>query len=82
MFNTSNIIQKLMIDKKKTQVEVSRKIGVSAPNLSAKLRNEKEEYKIEYLSKIAVACGCRIEVNIIDSESDKILYTLTDEENN
>lgn len=78
MFNTSNIIHKLMIDKKKTQVEVSKKIGVSAPNLSAKLRNDKEEYKIEYLSKIVNACGCHIEINIIDSESNKILYTLKD----
>lgn len=67
-----------MIDKKKTQIEVSKKIGVSAPNLSAKLRNEKEEYKIEYLSKIASALGCRIEINIIDSKTDEVLYTLED----
>lgn len=67
-----------MIDKGVTVTELSKKIGIATSNLSRKFQNNSEDYKISYLQNIAKNLGCRIEVNIIDSESDKILYTLTD----
>lgn len=82
MYNISNTIRKLMIDKNTTVTPLADKIGVAQQALSRKINNPNEDYKFSYLQNLAFALGCRIEVNIIDAESDKILYTLTDEENN
>lgn len=79
MFNVSNTIRKLMIDKNTPITPLARSIGVTQPNLSRKINNPDEDYKIEYLNSICSALGCKLEINIIDSKSDKILYTLGDE---
>lgn len=80
MFNVSNTIRKLMIDKNTTITPLAKSIGVTQPNLSRKINNQSEDYKIEYLNSLCTALGCKLQINIIDSESNEILYTLTDEQ--
>lgn len=80
MFNTSDIIRKLMIDKKMTVTKLADKIGIKQQALSRKLQNQNEEYKIEYLENVVNGMGCHIVVNIVDSESQEILYSLIDSE--
>lgn len=80
MFNTSDTIRKLMIDKKINVTDLSRKIGITQQALSRKLQNQQEEYKIEYISKVCQAMNCNVQIQIIDSESQQVLYTLTDSE--
>lgn len=78
MFNASKIIRKLIIDRDSNVTNISQKIGVSQQNLSRKLNNSAEAYTLDYLSKIARALNCEISVNIIDSDTKKVLYTLED----
>lgn len=78
MFNTSKILRKLMIDRDMTVTPLSQEIGVSTPNLSRKLDNVDETYTLDYLQKIVKCMNCEIEVNIIDSETKEVLYTLKD----
>ena len=78
MFNVSNTIKKLMIDKNTTITPLAKSIGVTQPNLSRKINNPDEDYKIEYLNSICSALGCKLQINIIDSESNETLYTLED----
>ena len=80
MFNTSDTIRKLMIDKKINVTDLSRKIGITQQALSRKLQNQSEEYKIEYLEKVCQAMNCHIQVNIVDSDTQEILYSLIDSE--
>ncbi len=80
MFNTSDIIRKLMIDKKMTVTKLAEKIGVKQQALSRKLQNQSEEYKIEYLENIVKGMNCHIQINIVDSDTNDILYTLIDSE--
>ena len=78
MFYISDIIRKLMIDKRINVTDLSRKIGITTPNLSRKFQNQKEDYKISYLSNILKALDCSIRIQIIDSESQEVLYTISD----
>lgn len=80
MYNISNTIRKLMIDKNMTVTPLADKIGVAQQALSRKINNPNEDYKFSYLQNLAVALGCKLQINIIDSESNEILYTLEDKE--
>lgn len=78
MFNTSDTIRKLMIDKKINVTTLADKIGVKQQALSRKLQNQQEEYKIEYLEKVCQALDCSIQIQIIDNNSNDVLYTISD----
>ena len=78
MFYISDIIRKLMIDKRINVTDLSHKIGVQTSNLSRKLQNQTEDYKISYLSNVMQALNCSIRIQIIDSESQQVLYTISD----
>ena len=80
MFNTSKIIRKLMIDRDISVTPLARKIGITQQNLSRKLNNSDESYTLEYLENVVNGMGCHIVVNIVDSESQEILYSLIDSE--
>ena len=80
MFNTSKIIRKLMIDRDISVTPLARKIGITQQNLSRKLNNTEESYTLEYLQNVVKGMNCYIQVNIIDSDTNDILYTLTDSE--
>ena len=76
MFNTSKIIRKLMIDRDISVTPLSRKIGITQQNLSRKLNNANESYTLEYLQNVVNGMNCYIQVNIIDSDTHKVLYTM------
>lgn len=78
MFYISDIIRKLMIDKRINVTDLSRKLDIKTPNLSRKLQNQKEDYKISYLSNILQALDCSIQIQIIDNNSNDVLYTISD----
>lgn len=78
MFYISDIIRKLMIDKRINVTDLSRKLGITTPNLSRKFQNQKEDYKISYLSNILQALNCSIRIQIIDNNSNDVLYTISD----
>lgn len=80
MFYISDIIRKLMIDRRINVTDLSHKIGVQTSNLSRKLQNQKEDYKLSYIQDIAAALNCNIRIQIIDNNSNDVLYTISDSE--
>ena len=80
MFNTSKIIRKLMIDRDISVTPLARKIGITQQNLSRKLNNVNESYTLEYLENVVKGMNCHIQVNIIDSDTQEILYKISDSE--
>lgn len=78
MFYISDIIRKLMIDRRINVTDLSRKLGITTPNLSRKFQNQKEDYKISYLSNILQALNCSIRIQIIDNNNNDVLYTISD----
>lgn len=80
MFYISDIIRKLMIDRRINVTDLSRKLGITTPNLSRKFQNQKEDYKISYLSNILQALNCSIQIQIIDNNSKEVLYNITNSE--
>lgn len=76
MLYISDVIRKIMIDRGVSVTTLSKKIGVATSNLSRKLQNKNEDYKISYLQDIAIALNCDISINFIDSDTKKVLYTL------
>ncbi len=78
MFYISDIIRKLMIDRRINVTDLSRKLGITTPNLSRKFQNQTEDYKISYLSNILQALNCSIRIQIIDNNSNDVLYTISD----
>lgn len=80
MFNTSNTIRKVMIDRNMTITELSKKMDLSTPTLSKKINKPDGSYTIEYLQRIVSAMDCDITITISDKQTGKTLYTLTDTE--
>lgn len=76
MFNTSKIIRKLMIDRDISVTPLARKIGITQQNLSRKLNNVNESYTLEYLQNVVKGMDCYVQVNIVDSDTHKVLYTM------
>lgn len=69
-----------MIDKRINVTDLSHKIGLQVSNVSRKLQNQTEDYKISYLSNILQALNCSIQIQIIDNNSKEVLYNITDSE--
>ena len=65
-----------MIDRDISVTPLARKIGITQQNLSRKLNNVNESYTLEYLQNVVKGMNCYIQVNIVDSESHKVLYTM------
>jgi DNA-binding Xre family transcriptional regulator len=78
MFYISDIIRKLMIDRRINVTDLSRKLGITTPNLSRKFQNQTEDYKISYLSNVMQALNCSIQIQIIDNNNNDVLYTISD----
>ena len=78
MFYISDIIRKLMIDRRVNVTDLSRQIEVQTSNLSRKLQNKTEDYKISYLQELATALQCDIQIQIIDTNTKQVLYTISD----
>ena len=78
MFYISDIIRKLMIDRHINVTDLSRKMGISTPNLSRKFQNKSEDYKISYLHNVLQHLDCDIRIQIIDSKTNDILYIISD----
>lgn len=82
MYNLSNTIRKIMIDRHITVTELSKKMDLKQQALSRKLQNENEDYKTEYLYQVLSSLNCDLEIVIKDSETKDILYTLHQESEN
>ena len=80
MLYISDIIRKLMIDRGVTVTQLAAKMQLLQPSLSRKLQNKSADYKISMLSELAAAMDCKIQIDIIDSESQKVLYTIKENE--
>ena len=78
MFYISDVIRKLMIDRRVNVTDLSRQIEVQTSNLSRKLQNKTEDYKISYLQVLATALQCNIRIQIIDNDTNDVLYTIQD----
>lgn len=80
MYYISDIIRKLMIDKGVNVTTLAHKMNLLQPTLSRKLQNKTEDYKLSLLSDIIQALNCEIKIDIIDSESNKVIYTIKENE--
>lgn len=79
MYNISDTIRKIMIDKHITVTELSKIMDLKQQALSRKLQNHSEDYKTEYLYQVLSALNCDMEIIIKDSDTQKVLYTLQHE---
>jgi len=79
MLYTSDIIRKLMIDKGVTVTQLASKMELLQPTLSRKLQNKNEDYKLSMLLDIIKTLDCTLKIDIIDSESNKVLYTIKED---
>lgn len=80
MFNISQTIRKVMIDKNKTVSDIVKKSGILQSTLSKSLQKADNDYRINYLNQIIQALDCTIQIQIIDNNSKEILYTISDSE--
>lgn len=78
MFNISNTIRKLMIDKNKSVTDIAKKADILQPTLSRSLQKADNDYRINYLNQIIQALDCNIRIQIIDNNTNDILYTISD----
>ena len=80
MFNISQTIRKLMIDKNKTVTDIVKSSGLLQPTVSRSLQKADNDYRINYLNQIIQALNCNIRIQIIDNDSKEVLYNITDSE--
>ena len=80
MFNISQTIRKLMIDKNKTVTDSVKSSGLLQPTVSRSLQKADNDYRINYLNQIIQALNCNIRIQIIDNDSKEVLYNITDSE--
>ena len=78
MFNVSQTIRKLMIDKNCTVTDISKKADILQPTLSRSLQKADNDYRINYLNQIIKALDCTIQIQIIDNSTKEVLYTISD----
>lgn len=78
MFNTSKTIQKLMIDRDITPTKLANMCGLHQSSVSRALQKSDNDYRISFLNQLVSAMGCNIRIQIIDSESQEVLYTISD----
>lgn len=80
MFNVSNTIRKLMIDKNRSVTDISKKANILQPTLSRSLQKADNDYRLNYLNQIIQALDCNIRIQIIDNDTQEVLYNITDSE--
>ena len=80
MFNVSNTIRKLMIDKNRNVTDISKKADILQPTLSRSLQKADNDYRLNYLNQIIQALDCSLQIQIIDNNSKEVLYNITDSE--
>lgn len=78
MFNISQTIRKVMIDKNKTISDIVKKSGILQSTLSRSLQKADNDYRINYLNQIVQALNCNIRIQIIDNDSKEVLYAISD----
>lgn len=78
MFNISKTIRKIMIDKNKTISDIVKKSGILQSTLSRSLQKVDNDYRVNYLNQIIQALDCSIRIQIIDNNTNDILYTISD----
>lgn len=78
MFNISKTIRKIMIDKNKTVSDIVKKSGILQSTLSRSLQKAENDYRINYLNQIIRALDCSLRIQIIDNNSNDVLYTISD----
>lgn len=78
MFNVSNTIRKLMIDKNRSVTDISKKADILQPTLSRSLQKADNDYRLNYLNQIIQALDCSLRIQIIDNNSNDVLYTISD----
>jgi DNA-binding Xre family transcriptional regulator len=67
-----------MIDKNKTVSDIVKKSGILQSTLSRSLQKADNDYRINYMNQIIQALDCTIQIQIIDNNTNDILYTITD----
>ena len=80
MFNISQTIRKVMIDKNKTISDIVKNSGILQSTLSRSLQKADNDYRINYLNQIIQALNCNIRIQIIDNDTKEVLYNITDSE--
>lgn len=80
MFNASKTIQKLMIDRDITPTKLASLTGLHQSSISRALQKSDNDYRLSFLNTLVTALNCDIEINIIDSESKQVLYTIKETE--
>ena len=78
MFNISKTIRKLMIDKNRSVTDIANNSGLSQPAISRSLQKIDNDYRVNYLNQIIQALDCSIQIQIIDNNSNDVLYTISD----
>lgn len=80
MFNISQTIRKAMIDKNKSVSDIVKKSGILQSTLSRSLQKADNDYRINYLNQIVQALDCSIQIQIIDNDTQEVLYNIVDSE--
>lgn len=80
MFNISQTIRKVMIDKGQTVSDIVKKSGILQSTLSRSLQKADNDYRINYLNQIVQALNCNIRIQIIDNDTQEVLYNIVDSE--
>lgn len=78
MLYFSKIIQYLLIDRKQTKKQIADKIGVKPSSLSRAINNENNDYHLSTLCSVFQALDCTLQINVIDNNTNDILYTIQD----
>ena len=79
MFNISKTIRKLMIDKNRSVTDIANNSGLLQPSISRCLQKSGNDYRINYLNQIIQALDCSMQIQIIDNNTNDILYTISDD---
>lgn len=62
-------IKRILLEKDISQAELASKLGISAPNLNAKLKRDK--FKTFELRAIAEALDCDLRIQYIDKDTNE-----------
>lgn len=81
MLYFSDIIQHLLIDRKKQKKEIAEKCGLLPASFSRMINKPDNNFQIDTLCNIFKALDCDITVNITDSATKQILYSISSSDN-
>jgi len=68
--NIAKKVKHLLLEKNITATALAEKVGITQPAISYKMTNN--SYSIEDLEKIAVALDCKLEINFVLPNGEKI----------